>query len=148
MVELSSKRDALKGEYASLPNAVLNRKCSVHRFGRQRRLLKATEFKRVFDRPHKSTDRCFTLLARANPLAKARLGITIAKKNVRTAVQRNRIKRLIRESFRHHLLEIPTLDYIVFAREGVECFNNQILLHSLATHWKRLILQCKSASSD
>jgi ribonuclease P protein component len=117
----------------------LNRKCSIHRFGRPQRLLKAIEFKRVFEQPFKSTDAYFIVLARPSLLAKARLGIAIAKKNVRTAVQRNRIKRLIRESFRQHLPDLQPFDYVVLARERIECLNNQTLLHSLEKHWQRLI---------
>ncbi|WP_223351813.1 ribonuclease P protein component, partial [Escherichia coli] len=72
-------------------------------FDRDKRLLTARQFSAVFDSPTgKVPGKHVLLLARENGLDHPRLGLVIGKKNVKLAVQRNRLKRLIRESFRHN----------------------------------------------
>ncbi len=115
------------------------------RFTRQQRLLKAKEYQFVFERPYKSTDPYFTVLARANQQQFARLGLAIAKKRVSLAVKRNRIKRLIRESFRHHQLSLAGIDAVILAKNRIDQINNRTLLDSLARHWLKLSRRCKKS---
>ncbi len=85
------------------------------RFQRRQRLCQGAQFERVFARPFRSADRHFTILARANETGIARLGLVVGKRVDKRAVARNRLKRVIRESFRHQ----PTLasnDYVVIAK--------------------------------
>ncbi|MFV2061014.1 MAG: ribonuclease P protein component, partial [Gammaproteobacteria bacterium] len=70
------------------------------RFTRSSRLTDAAEYAYVFAQACKQSNKHFTLLSRQNDREVARLGLAIAKKQLRLAVSRNRIKRLIRESFR------------------------------------------------
>ncbi|HHO59635.1 MAG TPA: ribonuclease P protein component, partial [Thiotrichales bacterium] len=84
------------------------------RFSRHRRVLKAEEFKAVFDQAVRSSDAYFTVLARANQRSQARLGLAISKKKARLAVSRNRLKRICRESFRQSGDLYPA-DFIVLA---------------------------------
>ena len=48
-----------------------------------------------------------------NDMGWARLGLVIPKRQVRLAVHRNRLKRWIRESFRHHQQQLPAADIVV-----------------------------------
>ncbi|RKZ54202.1 MAG: ribonuclease P protein component [Candidatus Parabeggiatoa sp. nov. 3] len=114
-------------------------------FTREQRLLKHKQYKLVFDKPCKSSDQYLTVLARTNGVPQARLGLAIAKKRVKQAVERNRIKRLIRESFRHHQSCLAGLDCVVLAKTGIEQVNNRTLLHSLAKHWLKLSRRCKTS---
>ena len=119
---------------------------SVHYpFRQQQRLLKSQEYHYVFDQPYKSTDRYLTVLARANARDFARLGLAITKKRVKQAVARNRIKRLIRESFRHHQSYLAGWDCVVLAKSEATQVNNHILQRSLAKHWQHLSHQCKKS---
>jgi ribonuclease P protein component len=111
---------------------------SACRFNRHQRLSKTVEFRYVFAQPSKSTDLYFTVLARANRLTYARLGLAIARKRIKSAVARNRIKRLIRESFRQHQAILAGLDCVVLARSELEPISNLILFQSLAKHWHKL----------
>ena len=43
----------------------------------------------------------------------ARLGLVIGKRAVRRAVDRNRVKRVLRETFRIRRLELPCVDIVV-----------------------------------
>lgn len=96
-------------------------------FKRHRRLLEAKDFKRVFDdNRYRASNQNILILAIGNPpTASSRLGIVVAKKNARRAVDRNRIKRLTREYFRQQIapLSLP-MDYVVLARPGVSDLDN------------------------
>ena len=94
------------------------------KFSRQSRLLKAAEFKSVFQQPIRSGDESFRILARVNGIQHHRLGMAIAKKACAKAVGRNRIKRVIRESFRHVMADQTpenALDIVVLSKDGVKC---------------------------
>jgi ribonuclease P protein component len=115
------------------------KKSTDHSFPRSRRLSKSADYAFVFARPAKLADAIFTVLVRPNEIGRARLGLAISKKNIKTAVARNRIKRLIRESFRQHLFLLSSVDIIVLAKRGADKKNSQTVRRSLRTHWKRLV---------
>jgi len=103
-------------------------------FERRRRLLEAKDFKRVFDdNRFRSSNQNILVLAISNPLTTpSRLGIVVAKKNVRRAVDRNRIKRLTREYFRQQIAPHScSMDYVVLARPGTSNLDNKSLRVSL-----------------
>jgi ribonuclease P protein component len=107
------------------------------------KLLKAADYNHVFDKPVRSSDRYFTVLARPNKLLHARLGMAFSKKRVKLAVARNRLKRISRESFR--LTEEKfSADFVVLA--GAQCVKatNQQLFHSLEQHWHQLNKKCEN----
>ena len=125
---------------------------SLASFPKHAKLLKAADYNHVFDKPVRSSDRYFTVLARPNKLLNARLGMAFSKKRVRRAVARNRLKRISRESFRLVLLarqreQTPeqdslNADYIVLAGAQCEKASNQQLFHSLEQHWQQLNKKC------
>ena len=59
--------------------------------------------------------------------APARLGLAVSRKVDPHAVGRNRIKRVLRDSFRHHRAELPGGDYVVVARVGAAKLTNDEL---------------------
>ena len=108
-------------------------------FGREKRLLPPRQFKSVFDSPSgKVPGRNVLLLARENDLQHPRLGLVIGKKSVKLSVERNRIKRQIRETFRHHQLELAGWDIVIIARKGLADLDNPELAKQFAKLWKRL----------
>ena len=111
-------------------------------FPRHRRLLKPDEYRRVFNDGVRSIDKRFLVLARANRLNHARLGLAVSKKNSRRAVDRNRIKRIIRESFRMHQGQLAGLDLVVVTRQGVNRADNSGCFASLRQHWQRVADKC------
>lgn len=114
-------------------------------FGRDIRLLKPAEYKRVFDSAVRVTSRYLTFLARANELGHPRLGLAISKKAVRRAVDRNRIKRQLRESFRLHQHELGGIDIVVMARAGNKEWDWHEMQTSLDTKWRELRKRCKGS---
>ena len=54
------------------------------------------------------------------------------------SVVRNRIRRLIRESFRMHRHDLPALDFLVTARPAAASAENRLVFASLAGLWERV----------
>ncbi|MBU2884213.1 ribonuclease P protein component [Gilvimarinus agarilyticus] len=120
---------------------------SSNAFSKQQRLLKPAQFKAVFDdAPFRASHQHILMLSRSNDDQTARLGLVIAKKNIRFAVDRNRVKRLIRESFRQHQQHLYGLDVIVLARRGLAELDNEQIFKLLAKQWRRL--QHKKAQQE
>ena len=115
-------------------------------FPPQLRLKKPAEYKKVFARPTKSSDMYFTLLAIKNDFDHPRLGLAIAKKNIRKAVHRNVIKRVVRENFRIQQQSLGNIDIVVLARREAVDAPQELLKKSLEKHWLRLVSRCASCS--
>ena len=126
----------------SLPKADLTDKQELSLehagFDRRYRLLNAADFDGVFSQAQRSSDRYFTVLYCRNSLAWPRLGLAIAKKRVRRAVGRNRIKRLVRESFRQTKKQLLGTDIVIMARDAADRASNPDLKRSLARHWRHI----------
>lgn len=82
-------------------------------FGRQSRLLTAERFTQVFSGRQVLRGTNFVLHFLANDQADSRLGLVIPKKQARTAVLRNAIKRQAREMFRKSRSSLPAVDVIL-----------------------------------
>ena len=80
-------------------------------------MLTPSQFTFVFQQPQRAGTPQITILGRLNSLGHPRIGLTVAKKNVRRAHERNRIKRLTRESFRLRQHELPAMDFVVVAKK-------------------------------
>ncbi len=106
------------------------------------RLRDKVDFESVFRRSKKSTDGCFAVLYRDNRLPYARLGLAISRRCARAAVVRNRIKRVIRENFRHQQLELAGLDIVVIGRANLVTRSNAELVSSLTRHWRTVTRKC------
>ena len=111
-------------------------------FGKSLRLLTSSDFQAVFDdAPFRASHKHFLILARphrSGNSALPRLGLVIAKKNIRLAVQRNRMKRLIRESFRQQQHSLADIEAVVIARRGMDDLDNLQLLKQLRQQWQRI----------
>lgn len=67
------------------------------------------------------------------------MGLAISKRVSKRAVERNRIKRLVRESFRRIRHELPPIDVVVMGREQAASLAGPQLLAELDTLWRRLL---------
>jgi ribonuclease P protein component len=116
-------------------------------YPRSLRLLTAAEFQQVFKRcDYKASDRLMTVLAIHNGLDYPRLGTAVSIKAAGNAVRRNRIKRLIRESFRQHQLSLAGLDLVVTVRHGLSALSNPQILAILDTHWRTIAAHAQTAT--
>ena len=106
------------------------------------RLHQAAEFHALKRHGKKFSDAFFSLSVLANQETRPRLGLSIATRIFGTAVARNRIKRLARESFRLNQHELPPVDVTVSAREAARQANSSELRASLNKHWKSITERC------
>ena len=113
---------------------------TLYNFSTDVRIRCAADYKSVFDgalfkvhQPH------FLFLAKLTEQPHSRLGIVVAKKKVRRAHERNRIKRLARESFRLHQPEFGLdIDVVVMPKVGIETITNAELYQQLDFAWQKL----------
>ena len=117
-------------------------------FSRELRLLTPTHFEYVFNNAIPSVSPQLTLLARFNTSDNPRLGITLAKKRVKHAHDRNRLKRVIRESFRLQRHSFPNIDIVVVGKSGLDKLSNQELSFLLSKLWKKLASRCEKSQSE
>ncbi|PVZ83294.1 ribonuclease P protein component [Serratia sp. S1B] len=106
-------------------------------FPRELRLLTPTHFTFVFQQPQRAGTPQITILGRQNLLGHPRIGLTVAKKYVKRAHERNRIKRLTRESFRLRQHQLPAMDFVVVAKKGIAELDNRALTEVLEKLWRR-----------
>lgn len=107
-------------------------------FPRNVRLTRGVEFQRVFQQGKRLHANGVNARTAANSMGFPRLGMAIAKKALRRAHERNRIKRLVRESFRHHQANLPAVDIVVMCRHDVLTMSNAELFQQLEGLWLRL----------
>lgn len=101
---------------------------------KQVRLLNKADYNLVFNKSAKVSNSLFLILIHKTSKPYSRLGLVISKKVDKRAVQRNRIKRIARESFRNTCFSIHC-DYVVLARAKVTSTNNQEVFNSLEELW-------------
>jgi ribonuclease P protein component len=80
---------------------------------RDARLVKKSDFDRVFAENQRARTDYVLVMVRPNQVGYPRLGMVIAKRLLARAVDRNRVKRCVRESFRQVLPDLPACDYVV-----------------------------------
>ena len=112
-------------------------------FEPRKRLHQPAEFRDVKRRGKKFVDAFFSLSVVANHETYPRLGLSIATRTFGTAVARNRIKRLTRESFRLNQHSLPPVDVTVSAREAARQATSSDLRASLDGHWNSITQQCQ-----
>jgi ribonuclease P protein component len=77
------------------------------------RLVSKADFDRVFAENQRARTDYVLVMVRPNQVGYPRLGMVIAKRLLARAVDRNRVKRCVRESFRQVLPELPACDFVV-----------------------------------
>ena len=141
--------DSLSELRADGPSAGVERAATRRPLGfvRSQRLLSPAEFGRVFRTGRRHGDRYFSLVFAPGPGPAARLGLAISRKVSRRAVQRNRIKRVVRECFRHRP-DLPVVDIVVMARPGAAACDNRELSASIAALLERTARTCAASRSS
>ena len=118
-------------------------------FPRESRLTKPAEFKHVFTRPAVSSDRWFKVLAQLEGSGRARLGMAVSRQVDRRAVGRNRLKRVIRESFRQRFAgQGPAVDFVVLPRAESATICNRRLFQSLEKHWGQVLAKLEARTGQ
>ena len=115
-------------------------------FDKSRRLLTSADYSFVFDdATHKVAHQHYLLLARENSRGSARLGLVVAKKNIRLATRRNRVKRVVRDTFRLQQHHLDSLDIVFLTRKGFDTLPPASQTAMMLQAWRRL---AKRAGSE
>lgn len=114
----------------------------MYGFDKTRRLLSKSDYDVVFKQAEKLVVSEFIFLYRSNTVGHARLGLAISKKALSKAHDRNRIKRLLRETFRNNT-NISSVDVIVLIRGNVKHVQNKDIIKKLERAWNKLVNSCE-----
>ena len=116
-------------------------------FNKSLRLLNSGSFQAVFDQADvRVSSKHALFLAKFNEQPQPRLGLVIAKKNIRLAVQRNRVKRHLRETFRLSQHELPNMDVVVLTRKGLDTLEDKEMSQEFDKLWHRLTKQANKST--
>nr|WP_269822925.1 MULTISPECIES: ribonuclease P protein component [Rheinheimera] len=111
-------------------------------------MLTPREFDNVFQNPFRVSSPLFTILCKPTQSTHPRLGLTIAKKRVKLATHRNRIKRCSRDSFRLHQHELPPVDLVLMVKGDISNTPNEELHKQLDKLWGKIARQYKTLVQD
>ena len=123
---------------------------------RQQRLTDAGQFQAVFDKRQRVHGKCFSFHVMKNGLDICRMGLAVSRKVSRNAVQRNRIKRQIRESFRclawlsqsraqNGNVLMRGIDFVVVAKTPAANTQNKDLRQELDQLWFKASEKCEAS---
>jgi len=103
-------------------------------------LAEKLNFDLIFSSPTHSEDRFFAVYCRPNETPTNRVGVSVAKKDVSKATKRNKIKRLIKNSFLSKFKHQKGIDVVVRVKhQASHPANDKILLESLTKHWNKIM---------
>ncbi len=98
-------------------------------------MTKAGQFVLTFRNGKRITTKYFTVTLHHNNIGHARLGLAISRRNAPHASQRNRIKRLVRETFRLQQQNMRAVDIALQAQPLAATTPNTVLRRSLQAIW-------------
>jgi ribonuclease P protein component len=116
-------------------------------FPRNQRLVTKAEYKSIFGQSDKASQRYLLALYKPNKKDSARLGVIVGKKVANSAVTRNQIKRVVRESFRANQDKLKGLDIVVIARQQCDSLDKVQLREGIEKLWQKLITQYQKVLS-
>lgn len=111
-------------------------------FPKEKRVVDKKDYARVFDEAERVVANYLVLLYCKNSLPHCRLGLAISKKHLAKAVERNRVKRQIREFFRHRQTQYLGLDLVFISRPAIAGADNRMLISCLEQLWRKLGERC------
>lgn len=118
------------------------------RLGPEKRLRSKLQFDAIYASGRRIDDRFFGLRVMPNGLAHPRIGLAVAVKTAGTGAERNRLRRIVRESFRLAQHTLPAVDIVVGAKNPTREAPSANLRASLATLWQRVATACASSSKS
>nr|BET44926.1 MAG: ribonuclease P protein component [Candidatus Aschnera chinzeii] len=113
----------------------------MYTFSKKLKLSSYKEFEYVFQKPKFSYSKTMIIFGRFNFLKYPRLGISIPKKYVKYAHERNRIKRLVREYFRLHKNIFPSMDFVVLIKNSFININSKTITKKIEIVWHYYLSQ-------
>jgi ribonuclease P protein component len=113
-------------------------------FPRDHRLVSKADYKSVFDKSFKVNQKHLVVLFKPNEKPHARLGLVIGKRVANSAVARNQIKRVMRESFRLNHEQLKGLDIIIIGRQQCDTLDKTKLREGIDRLWEKLLISYRT----
>ncbi|MGA1384040.1 MAG: ribonuclease P protein component [Steroidobacteraceae bacterium] len=117
-------------------------------FPPSRRVLRKTDFETAYRDGRRFGNACFSLIVCPNGGRSPRLGLSIGARVIGNAVARNRLRRIIRESFRLTQHQLPAVDLIVGARAAAREAPATRIRESLDALWQKVAMTCAPSSGS
>jgi ribonuclease P protein component len=117
-------------------------------FPAELRLRRKLDFEAAYARGRRFGNAYFGIIVRPNGLDHPRLGLSVATRITRTSVERNRIRRVVRESFRLAQHALAPVDLVVSARARAKGAPAADLRAALQDLWEKVRLQCAPSSGS
>lgn len=111
------------------------------KFSRGMRMNNPSDFSRVFRQAKRSSEGGLTVLTIENSVGHPRLGLAVAKKHLKLASRRNKLKRIIRASFQQKQSEFANIDIVVLSRPSIGQCDTAENWESLEKLWGVVITQ-------
>jgi ribonuclease P protein component len=115
-------------------------------FPRSLRLLNKNQYDFVFQSAKRVGGHFFTVLYRKNMSEFPRMGLIVSKKTAKRAHDRNRFKRVMRQSFRVAQHSLPAVDIVILSRGKIEAVENPILFNNMEDVWRKISREVKVCS--
>ena len=116
------------------------------RFPRSARLLTGRDYQRVMRGGTRVHTANLMLVVATGAGEQARLGLAVSRRRVRLAHERNRIKRVARETFRLGRHEMPAMDVVVLAKPGADRLPMEDLQRQMRQALKKATRKCVPSS--
>ncbi|VAX76195.1 ribonuclease P protein component [Buchnera aphidicola] len=104
-------------------------------FKKKLRLFTCASLNSIYNKKYLINTKEFTVLLYSRGLNFPRLGVSISKKNIKKSHNRNRIKRLIKESFRLFQHDLICMDFFFILKKNIHKLNNKIIFCLLQNFW-------------
>ena len=103
-------------------------------------LAEKLNFDRVLSSSTVSEDKFFAIFYAPNKAPRSRVGVSTAKRIVNKATKRNKLKRLIKNSFSSDLKCEMGFDVVVRVKhQASRVADDKILIESLTSHWQKIM---------
>lgn len=110
-------------------------------YPRRYSLTSKAEFKHVFDQPFKISKKHILILFKPSQKTYAKVGVIVGKRVSNSAVVRNKIKRIFRESFRHYHTQLAGWNIVIIAKPHCDTLSNVKLRKDIDDLWEKLLTQ-------
>lgn len=108
---------------------------------RSARLVRPGDFSALRQSGRRLATKYFHCEYRLNETRSARLGMAVSRRVSKLAVERNRIRRQIRETFRLQRACLPACDVLIIARSIAAGADSKVLRAELIALWQKLAAQ-------
>lgn len=109
------------------------------RFLKTQRVLKNREYREIYNSSQRGGSAFFNYHILVYPQQRSRIGITVSKKVSKNAVDRNRIKRQVKEFYRHRQHQLTTGAVVITAKPGCYKASDAERYESLDQVWQKIL---------